>query len=66
MGAALNAFSLNEPDALSSAIEKTGQAIDTTHLSTNRLVRVLHFLKSYVLMTALAGRSRTGLGGTFA
>jgi sorting nexin-4 len=39
LGAALNGFSLNESGALSSAIEKTGQAADATYMSTARLVR---------------------------
>lgn len=38
LGAALNGFSLNESDQLSTAIERTGQAIDTTYMSTTRLV----------------------------
>jgi sorting nexin-41/42 len=38
LGAALNGFSLNETGELSGAIEKTGQAIDCTYLSTTRLV----------------------------
>lgn len=40
LGAALNGFSLNETDALSGAIEKTGQAIDATYMSTTKLVRI--------------------------
>ncbi len=39
LGAALNAFSLSESEALAGAIEKTGQAIDTTYMSTTKLVR---------------------------
>lgn len=38
LGAALNGFSLNESEQLSTAIERTGQAIDTTYMSTTRLV----------------------------
>ena len=38
LGAALNAFSLNESEALAGAIEKTGQAVDTTYISTTQLV----------------------------
>lgn len=39
LGATLNGFSLNEMGALSSAIEKTGQAADATYMSTTKLVR---------------------------
>ena len=39
LGAALNGFSLNESGELSGAIEKTGQAIDATYMSTTKLVR---------------------------
>lgn len=38
LGAALNGFSLSERDELSGAIEKTGQAIDATYMSTTKLV----------------------------
>lgn len=38
LGAALNGFSLNESNSLSSAIEKTGQAVDATYMSTTKLV----------------------------
>lgn len=41
LGAALNGFSLNEHGDLSSAIEKTGQAIDVTYISTTKLVQEL-------------------------
>lgn len=41
LGAALNGFSLNESDQLSTAIERTGQAIDTTYMSTTRLLQEL-------------------------
>lgn len=37
LGAALNGFSLNESGQLSSAIEKTGQAVDATYMSTTLL-----------------------------
>ncbi|THH26426.1 hypothetical protein EUX98_g7761 [Antrodiella citrinella] len=37
LGAALNGFSLNETGPLSSAIEKTGQAVDATYMSTTTL-----------------------------
>ena len=43
LGATLNGFSLSERAALSSAIEKTGQAIDVTYLSTVKLVRCLMY-----------------------
>jgi hypothetical protein len=39
LGAALNGFSLNESGELSASIEKTGQAVDATYISTARLVR---------------------------
>ncbi|KII85816.1 hypothetical protein PLICRDRAFT_115010 [Plicaturopsis crispa FD-325 SS-3] len=41
LGAALNGFSLSETGHLSAAIEKTGQAADTTYISTTRLVQEL-------------------------
>jgi len=46
LGAALNAFSLSESEALAGAIEKTGQAIDTTYMSTTKLVRF--FLNTFI------------------
>lgn len=36
----MNGFSLNESGQLSTAIEKTGQAIDTTYMSTTALVSI--------------------------
>ncbi|CCM00377.1 uncharacterized protein FIBRA_02407 [Fibroporia radiculosa] len=39
LGATLNGFSLNESGQLSTAVEKTGQAIDTTYMSTTRLLQ---------------------------
>ncbi|KAK7445399.1 Sorting nexin, cytoplasm-to-vacuole targeting pathway/endosomal sorting [Stygiomarasmius scandens] len=41
LGAALNGFSLNETGQLSAAIEKTGQAVDATYISTTKLVQEL-------------------------
>ncbi|KAF7308683.1 Sorting nexin-41 [Mycena chlorophos] len=41
LGAALNAFSLHETGELSSAVEKTGQAIDATYISTTKLLQEL-------------------------
>ncbi|CAL1714951.1 unnamed protein product [Somion occarium] len=41
LGAALNGFSLNESGQLSSAIEKTGQAVDATYMSTTLLLQEL-------------------------
>ncbi|KAF8199132.1 hypothetical protein BJ912DRAFT_874345 [Pholiota molesta] len=41
LGAALNGFSLSERDELSGAIEKTGQALDATYMSTTKLVQDL-------------------------
>ena len=37
LGATLNGFSLNEHNELASAIEKTGQAVDATYVSTTKL-----------------------------
>ena len=42
LGATLNGFSLHESGALSGAIEKAGQAVDVTYMSTTKLVRKLH------------------------
>jgi hypothetical protein len=46
LGAIWNGFSLNETGELAAAIEKTGQAIDATCMTTVRLVspwvRVIH------------------------
>lgn len=39
LGAVLNGFSLNEQGPLSGALEKTGQAIDATYVSTTKMVR---------------------------
>lgn len=41
LGAALNGFSLNEGGTLASAIEKTGQAVDATYMSTTKLLQDL-------------------------
>ncbi|KDR67973.1 hypothetical protein GALMADRAFT_257496 [Galerina marginata CBS 339.88] len=41
LGAALNGFSLNEANELSGAIEKTGQAVDATYMSTTKLLQDL-------------------------
>ncbi|KAG6850769.1 hypothetical protein H0H93_008807 [Arthromyces matolae] len=41
LGAALNGFSLNEHGSLAGAIEKTGQAVDATYMSTSKLVQDL-------------------------
>ncbi|KAJ7918754.1 hypothetical protein B0H13DRAFT_1606977 [Mycena leptocephala] len=41
LGAALNGFSLHESGDLSGAIEKTGQAIDATYVSTTKLLQEL-------------------------
>ncbi|OCH85791.1 hypothetical protein OBBRIDRAFT_890941 [Obba rivulosa] len=41
LGATLNGFSLNEQGQLSTAIEKTGQAVDATYMSTTRLLQDL-------------------------
>ncbi|TFK91741.1 hypothetical protein K466DRAFT_514818 [Polyporus arcularius HHB13444] len=39
LGATLNGFSLNETGQLSTAIEKTGQAVDATYMSTTKLLQ---------------------------
>ncbi|EJD07565.1 uncharacterized protein FOMMEDRAFT_115887 [Fomitiporia mediterranea MF3/22] len=41
LGAVLNGFSLNEEGQLAAAIEKTGQAIDATYISTTQLLQDL-------------------------
>ncbi|KAJ8522716.1 hypothetical protein ONZ45_g730 [Pleurotus djamor] len=41
LGAALNGFSLNESGQLAIAVEKTGQAVDATYMSTTRLLQEL-------------------------
>ncbi|THU91506.1 hypothetical protein K435DRAFT_780673 [Dendrothele bispora CBS 962.96] len=41
LGAALNGFSLNESGPLSAAVEKTGQAVDATYISTTKLAQEL-------------------------
>ncbi|KAJ6624964.1 hypothetical protein B0H10DRAFT_2005063 [Mycena sp. CBHHK59/15] len=41
LGAALNGFSLHENGDLSGAIEKTGQAVDATYVSTTKLLQEL-------------------------
>lgn len=41
LGAVLNGFSLNETGQLATALEKTGQAIDATYMSTTQLVCIL-------------------------
>jgi len=41
LGAALNGFSLHESGDLSGAIEKTGQAVDATYVSTTKLLQEL-------------------------
>jgi hypothetical protein len=64
LGAALNGFSLNETGALSGAIEKTGQAVDATYMSTTKLVRTLLFSSpAGSSISFLAARSRAKLGG---
>lgn len=44
LGAVLNGFSLNEQGPLSGALEKTGQAIDATYVSTTKMVRMISFI----------------------
>jgi hypothetical protein len=38
LGAVWNSFCLNEMGELAAAIDKTGQAMDTTYVNTTRLV----------------------------
>jgi hypothetical protein len=38
LGAIWNGFSLNESGELATAVEKTGQAVDATYMTTTRLV----------------------------
>ena len=68
LGAALNGFSLNESGQLSTAIERTGQAIDTTYMSTSRLVRphlLFHVFFAHA-QGAIVARARAELGRTVA
>lgn len=64
LGAALNGFSLNESGQLSTAIEKTGQAVDATYMSTTRLVRYVQlFLKVLCLSdTSCSFKSLSRIG----
>ncbi|ORY05254.1 hypothetical protein K493DRAFT_252912 [Basidiobolus meristosporus CBS 931.73] len=41
LGAVFNGFSLNETDSLANAIERIGQAVDTTFMSTGSMVTTL-------------------------
>lgn len=65
LGAALNGFSLNEEGALAAAVEKTGQAVDATYLSTARLVSFsFSFPHDHILKYVSASRTRAELGRT--
>jgi hypothetical protein len=67
LGAVLNGFSLSETGHLASALEKTGQAIDTTYISTARLVRhYFTFLSDCRVEVRLVGRLRTNMDRTAA
>jgi len=68
LGAALNGFSLNESEGLSDAIEKTGQAVDATYMSTTKLVRTISLAPNDLPeeMVFVAARPRTKLGRTAA
>ena len=69
LGATLNGFSLNETGQLSTAIEKTGQAVDATYMSTTQLVcttREFDTLLDMLTRSLIATGVRTELGGTFA
>ena len=46
LGANLNGFSLNETGQMSTALEKTGQAIDATYMSTTSLVSLVRSCSS--------------------
>jgi hypothetical protein len=54
LGAVLNGFSLTEKGDLAVAIERTGQAVDATYLSTTHLVRP--FLLAYRLETKASSK----------
>ena len=65
LGATLNGFSLNENDSLSGPIEKTGQAIDATYMSTTKLVSlgmILTTLDAFLKPCFLGSRTGTELG----
>lgn len=56
LGAALNGFSLNESGALATAMEKTGQAVDASYMSTTKLVNTFHCSSPFsfvLLLTSL-------------
>lgn len=38
LGAVFNGFGLTESDTLAAALEKIGQAVDSTYISTNAMV----------------------------
>lgn len=66
LGAALNGFSLNENGELSGAIEKTGQAVDVSYISTTKLVCImLYYLgsccKTCDFPSSSRNSNRTGL-----
>lgn len=51
----LNGFSLSESGALSSAIERTGQAADSTFMATGQMVsRILFFIRAVLLKLTLS------------
>lgn len=66
LGAIWNGFSLNETGELAAAIEKTGQAIDATCMTTVRLVspRVQWIHGGPSVDVTLATGSRTKLART--
>ena len=68
LGAIWNGFSLNETGELAAAIEKTGQAIDATCMTTVRLVspRARVFMRGASVDVTLATGSRAKLARTFA
>ena len=68
LGAIWNGFSLNETGELAAAIEKTGQAIDATCMTTVRLVspRLQSFMRRTPVDVTLATRSRAKLARTSA
>ncbi|EJT96584.1 PX-domain-containing protein [Dacryopinax primogenitus] len=61
LGAALNGFSLTEGGSLANAMEKTGQAVDATYMSTSKLLQELEqtwyeSLQEYAQFSAIIKR----------
>lgn len=51
LGAILNGFSLSETGVLASAIETTGRAVDSTYMSTARLVSTANSISNLMLIS---------------